>query len=104
MVRYSLEGHVKEDINGFVHLGIATYIIGNSALEQIVYGTGEENNLMTKAKKVDLKSFGIIQVENGWELTARSCSDWYDFKKDELLKTYVFTDMDDLLIWIESNI
>lgn len=63
---------------------------------------------MTKAKKeVNLKSFGIVQVENGWEVSTRPNCRWYNFEKEEKepeLKTYVFTDLDELLEWIEANI
>lgn len=60
---------------------------------------------MTKAKKevkVNLQSFEINQVDNGWQVDARSISHWYDSSARDT--THVFTDLDDLLVWIEANI
>lgn len=60
---------------------------------------------MAKAKKVDLKSFTITQVDNGWEIEAREAACWYDFFTHHYpLNTYVFNDLDELLEWIEANI
>lgn len=60
---------------------------------------------MTKAKKevkVNLQAFQINQVDNGWSVEARSISHWYDHSARDT--THVFTDLDDLIIWIEANI
>lgn len=59
---------------------------------------------MVKAKKeVDLKTFKVTQVDNGWLVEVTPARRWWEYE-EKLTNTYVFVTMDDLLNWIEVNV